>query len=208
MRVVQNIVMVLGIAFMIGVFFPSFRMEMARIVDPILHPLLSLNKIHIVIFILATFTAFYSSLIQRYTVDYKFMRQAQKRISDFQKRYFKAVKENNKFLLKKLEKEKDEINRLQAELMSMNFRTMFYTVIVTIPIWVWLWYVIYNVQNLPTVYPMWRVNVTSQFNVTIPFSGEIHVSDFFAIPLFTWWIFWYVLCSIAVGQVFRKILQE
>ncbi|RLI87119.1 MAG: hypothetical protein DRP01_02655 [Archaeoglobales archaeon] len=207
-KVVQNVIMILGIAFFIGIFFPSFRLGMAQAVDPILHPLLGFGKIHIVIFILASFTALYSSLIQRFTVDYKFMKFAQQKIAEYQKRYFKAVKENNKFLLKQLEKEKDDIKRLQAELMDMNFRTMFYTVVVTIPIWIWLWYVIYNVQNLPTFYPMWSVNATSHFNVTIPFSGEIHVSDYLMLPLFTWWIFWYILCSIAVGQIFRRVLQE
>ncbi|WP_456327662.1 DUF106 domain-containing protein [Archaeoglobus sp.] len=205
MKLLKNIVMLVGIAFMVGIFFPSFRVGLAQLVDPVLHPLLSLGKIHIVIFILATFTALYSSIIQRFTVDHNFMIEAQKRISEFQKKYLKAVRENNQFLLKQLEKEKDEINRIQAELMNMNFRTMFYTVVVTIPIWVWLWYVIYNVQNLPTVYPMWKVNVTSHFVVTVPFAGSIHVSDSFIIP---WWLFWYIICSIAVGQIFRRIIQE
>ncbi len=204
-KVVQNFIMFLGIAFMIGIFFPQFRIGIAQAIDPILHPLLSLGRIHVVIFVLASFTAFYSSLIQKFTIDQKFMKYAQQKISDFQKKYFKAVRENNQFLLKQLEKEKVEINRLQAELMNMNFRTMFYTVVVTIPIWAWLWYVIYDIRSLSAVYPMWSVNVTSHFNVTIPFGGEIHVSDAFILP---WWLFWYILCSIAVGQIFRRILQE
>ncbi len=205
MKLLKNIVMLVGIAFMVGIFFPSFRVGLAQLVDPVLHPLLSLGKIHIVIFILATFTALYSSIIQRFTVDHNFMIEAQKRISEFQKKYLKAVRENNQFLLKQLEKEKDEINRIQAELMNMNFRTMFYTVVVTIPIWVWLWYVIYDVAHLGVSSVGRYPNVVSHFVVTVPFAGSIHVSDSFIIP---WWLFWYIICSIAVGQIFRRIIQE
>ncbi len=204
-RVVQNILMAIGILFFIGIFIPSFRVELAKLVDPILHPLLSLGKIHVVIFILATFTALYSSIIQRFTVDHKFMMEAQKRISEFQKKYLKAVKENNQFLLKQLEKEKEDVHRIQVELMNMNFRTMFYTVVVTIPIWVWLWYVIYDVAHLNVSSIGRYPNVVSHFTVTVPFAGLIHVSQAVIIP---WWLFWYILCSVVVGQVFRRILQE
>lgn len=204
MKVIKNVIMVIGIIFFVGIFIPQFRIALAQYMDPILHPLLNFGKIHLVIFILAIFTAFYSSLIQRYAIDQKFMVEAQRRISDFQQRYFKAVKENNQFLLKKLEKEKEEIHKIQSQLMSMNFRTMFYTVIVTIPIWAWLWYIIYDIGHVG-IHGGNYYGMVSPFNVTVPFSGEIHVSDAFIIP---WWLFWYILCSIAVGQIFRRILQE
>lgn len=203
-NLVKNIVMAIGILFFVGIFIPQFRIALAQFMDPLLHPLLGLGKIHIVIFVLATFTALYSSIIQRYTVDHRFMMEAQKRIADFQQRYFKAVKENNQFLLKQLEKEKEEIHRIQSQLMSMNFRTMFYTVVVTIPIWAWLWYIIYDIQHLGLQTGNYY-GMVSPFNVTVPFAGEIHVSDAFILP---WWLFWYILCSVAVGQVFRRILQE
>ncbi len=203
-NVLRNLMLVIGVILFIGIFVPQFRVALAQLMDGILHPLLNLGKIHVVIFVLATFTALYSSVIQRFTVDHRFMVEAQRRISDFQKRYLKAMKENNQFLLKQLEKEKEEIQRIQTQLMNMNFRTMFYTVVVTIPIWVWLWYVIYNIGNVGyhggSYYSM-----VSPFNVTVPFAGDIHVSDSFIVP---WWLFWYFLCSIAVGQVFRRILQE
>jgi uncharacterized membrane protein (DUF106 family) len=194
--------MFLGIAFMIGVFFPSFRIQLAEAISPILKPLLSIGGIHIVIFILSSFTALYSTVIQKYTIDYKRMKEINKRIVDFQKKYMKAVKENNQFLIKQLEKEQGEIRELQAELMSMNFRSMFYTVVVTIPIWAWLWYVIYDVKhsNLSSGF----YSGVSHFNVIVPFAGKIHVSDAMVLP---WWLFWYILCSITVGQIIKKLIK-
>ncbi len=201
-RVIQNFFMFLGILFMIGIFFPGFRIFMAELVAPILDNLL-VFQIHILILILASFTALYSTLIQKYTVDFRRLKEIQSRISDFQKRYIKAIKEKNQFLLKRLEKEKVEIQKLQSELMSMNFRSMFYTVVVTIPIWIWLWYRIYDIKEgmQGGLY-----SGVSSFVITTPFQGLIHVSDsvLFVIP---WWLFWYILCSVTIGQIIKKLIK-
>jgi len=198
---IQKFFMILGAVFFIGIFFPQFRIRLAELVSPVLDPLLSL-PIHIVILLLASFTAFYSTLIQKFTVDYRRMREIQQKIMEFQKKYMKAVRENNQFLIKQLEKQKDEINAMQAELMSMNFRTMFYTVVVTIPIWVWLWYRIYNIaeHGYTGIY-----SGISQFMVNVPFKGLIHVSD--PVIIIPWWLFWYLLCSIFIGQIIKKVIK-
>ncbi len=193
--------MVLGAVIFLGIFFPQFRIGLAELVSPILDPLLCM-PIHIVILILATFTAFYSTLIQKLTVDYKKMREIQQKVMEYQKKYMKAVKENNQFLIKQLEKQKNEINALQAELMSMNFRTMFYTVVVTIPIWVWLWFRIYNIAE--SGYHGLYSGV-SRFEVVVPFKGLIHVSD--PVIFIPWWLFWYFICSIFIGQMLRRVFR-
>ena len=190
-ELIQKLLMVLGGIFFIGVLIPEFRIIMAKAIDPIFRYLL-IFPIHIVIMILALITAIYSSLIQKYTIDFRRMKEMQEKIFEFQKQYFKAIKENNQFLIKQLEKRKDEIRLMQAELMKMNFISIFYVMIVTIPIWIWLWYIIY--EN----------NEMSKFTVIVPFQGYIHVSDF--ILIIPWWLFWYLLCSILVGQVIRKII--
>jgi len=190
-EIIQKLLIILGGIFFIGVLIPEFRIIMAKAIDPIFRYLL-IFPIHIVIMILALITAIYSSLIQKYTIDFRRMKEMQEKIFEFQKQYFKAIKENNQFLIKQLEKRKDEIRLMQAELMKMNFISIFYVMIVTIPIWIWLWYIIY--EN----------NEMSKFTVIVPFQGYIHVSDF--ILIIPWWLFWYLLCSILVGQVIRKII--
>jgi len=199
--IIQKFFIVLGAMFFIGIFFPSFRIELAEAVSPILDPLLCL-PIHVVIFLLAAFTAIYSTLIQKFTVDYKRMREIHQKVMEFQKKYMKAVKENNQFLIKQLEKQKDEINALQAELMTTNFRSMFYTVVVTIPIWVWLWYRIYNIAKYGY---HGLYSGVSKFMVTVPFKGLIHVSD--PVIIIPWWLFWYLLCSFFIGQIIKKVVK-
>ncbi|HIP25719.1 MAG TPA: DUF106 domain-containing protein [Archaeoglobus profundus] len=194
---IQKLLMVLGGIFFIGVLIPEFRIIMAKTVDPILRSLL-IFPIHIVIMILATITAIYSSLIQKYMIDFRKMKEMQEKIFEFERQYFKAIKENNQFLIKQLEKRRDEIRLMQAEIMKMNFTSIFYVMIVTIPIWIWLWYVIYDVAELGIH------NKVSKFTIIVPFQGYIHVSDF--IVIIPWWLFWYLLCSMLVGQVIRKII--
>ncbi|HIP62550.1 MAG TPA: DUF106 domain-containing protein [Archaeoglobus profundus] len=198
--IIQKLLIILGGIFFIGVLIPEFRIVMAKAVDPILRHLL-IFPIHIVIMILAFITAIYSSLIQKYTIDFRKMKEMQEKIIEFQKQYFKAVKENNQFLIKQLEKRKDEIRLMQAEIMKMNFTSLFYVMIVTIPIWIWLWYIIYDVAEYGSV---GNYNKVSKFTVTVPFQGNIHVSDF--IIIIPWWLFWYLICSILIGQVIRKII--
>ncbi len=199
---IQKFFMILGALVFVGILFPSFRIALAEAIAPILDPLLVL-PIHVVIFVLAVFTGVYSTLIQKYTIDYARMKEIQKKVMDFQKKYMQAMRENNQFLLKQLEKQKNEMSALQMEMMSMNFKSTFYTFIVTIPIWMWLWYVIYNVPQ--TGYHGFY-NGVSSFMVTVPFQGKIHVSD--RVLLFIpWWLFWYFLCSILATLSLRRIVR-
>ena len=199
--IIQKFFMLLGAIVFLGIFFPSFRIALAKIVAPILDPLL-VFPIHIVIFVLGVFTGIYSTLIQKYTIDFARMKEIQKRVMEYQKKYMQAMKENNQFLLKQLEKQKNEMNALQMELMSMNFRSTFYTFIVTIPIWIWLWYVIYNVPQ--TGYHGFY-NGVSSFVVIVPFQGRIRVSD--RVLFLPWWLFWYVVCSVLTSFVFRRLFR-
>jgi uncharacterized membrane protein (DUF106 family) len=80
------------------------------------------------------------------------------------------------------------MQKMQTEMMSMQFKPMFYTAIVTIPIFMWLW-----------------IKTQDNSIVKVPFNGEIHVAD--PVLIIPWWIFWYLLCSIAISQVIKKIFR-
>ncbi len=186
---IKRFFMSLGIVFTLGVMISKdFRDQLALLASPILDPLYQAMPIHLVIFILAAFTGLYSSLIQKYTIDYARLKEIQKKVMEFQKEYMDAMKKDNKFKLKQLEKEQPEIQKMQSEMMSMQFTPMFYTVVVTIPVFMWL----YTKTSLNP-------------EVVVPFQGLIHIGQ--PVLILPWWIFWYLLCSIAWGQVIRKALK-
>ncbi|MEM2726981.1 MAG: EMC3/TMCO1 family protein [Archaeoglobaceae archaeon] len=205
--VISRFLAILGFLIFFGLIFSyDFRVTLAIIVEKFFFPFSSL-KFYITVLIMAILTGFYSNLIQKYTVNYKRMKELQKKISEYQKEYMEAVKQKNQFKLKQLEKRSEEMKMLQSELMSMQFKPMSYTFLVSIPIWAWLWEKAYlSYQNVKFGTPVEIFNLDNAlFYITTPFWGTIHVSEMVAI--FPWWILWYMLCSITISQLIKKLMK-
>lgn len=199
---------ILGFLILLGLIFsPEFRIAMAVAVEQVFFPLSSL-KFYEVVLIMAILTGFYSNLIQKYTVNYKRLKELQTKISEYQKEYLEAVKQKNQFKLKQLEKKSNEMKMLQSELMSMQFKPMSYTFLVSIPIWAWLWekaYLSYQNVKFGTPVEIFNNLDNSLFYITTPFWGTIHVGEM--ISIFPWWILWYMLCSITISQIIKKLMK-
>src|SRR5512145_2114083 len=71
---------------------------------------------YILIVILSAFTGLYSSIIQKYTIDYEKMTDAQDRMKEFQTEYREATLSQDEKKIKKLEAKKDRVMREQLEL--------------------------------------------------------------------------------------------
>ena len=190
---IQRFFLSLGIVLLLGIFISQdFRKALAEAISPILDPLYQNLPIHAVIFILAVITATYTTIIQRYAIDFAKFKEIQKKVMEFNKEYMDAVKKNNQFKIKQLEPKKAEMQKLQGEMMGMQFKPMFYSGIVTIPIFMWLW-----------------TKTKSDASIFVPFSKTaIHISDPVTPFLpFPWWIFWYLLCSVTISQVIKKVFR-
>ncbi|MET1124727.1 MAG: EMC3/TMCO1 family protein [Archaeoglobaceae archaeon] len=215
---------VAGIILMLGMIFSrDFRLSLGLMADPFLSPLAGI-PFYIAVFVLSIITGTYSTLIQKLTVDYRRLRELQEKLSAYQKEYIDAVRKQNKAKLERLESMKHEIQEIQGELMSMQMRPMGYTLLVTLPIFSWLWeraVVSYELifgttryGNITEKLPESFVEVVRSspeiFFVKVPFSflggseGVIHVAQTVVLP---WWLFWYLVCSIAVGQVIRRVFR-
>ncbi len=215
--ILSKFAMVLGAVLFIGILFSrDFRLELGVAIDSIMLPF-SGYKFHVTIFVMSIITGVYSNLIQKYTVNHKRLKHLQLVMRDYQKEYMEAMKQNNQFKLKQLEQKKPEIQQMQSEMMSMQFKPMFYTFIVSIPIFAWLWekavtsYELLsgntNYGNVTAHLPDWYLQTIKPelFMINVPFSGQIHVVT--PVLIFPWWLFWYLLCSITVGQVIKKVLK-
>jgi uncharacterized membrane protein (DUF106 family) len=206
----------LGAVLFIGIIFSEdFRISLGLALDALLFPLSSF-KFHITILFLSILTATYSNIIQKYTMDYEKLKKGQQILREYQKEYMEAMKQDNKFKLKQLEERKTEIQKIQSELMSMQFKPMFLTFVVTIPIFAWLWEK--AVASYSLTHNSAPINITanlpqtylssldpSLYNVTVPFSGAIHVAT--PVLIVPWWLLWYMLCSVMFGQIIKKLLK-
>ncbi len=185
----KNFIMAWAIVMFIGVAVSGdFRKALGDLLAPALDPLLNVLPFHIVVMILAFFTGLYSTIIQKFTIDYERLKEIQQRVMSFQKEYMEAMKKNLKQKLKKLEEEQMEIQRLQGEMFSMQMTSMLFVIVVTLPIFMWMYHAASN-----------------DYTIVAPFAGKIHISQYYLI--FPWWIWWYMFNSIIFGQVIRKALK-
>jgi uncharacterized membrane protein (DUF106 family) len=145
---------------------------------------------YILIVILSAFTGLYSSIIQKYTIDYDKMTDAQERMKEFQTEYREAQLSQDEKKIKKLDAKKDRVMREQLELSQQQFKPMAYILILTVPIFFWLLFRLEHVKS----------------TITFPYYGTLALHDpvIWIIPA---WILWYMICSITLSQVIRKALN-
>ena len=168
------------------------RVGVGKAIDSILAPLVNDFGIpfYILIVILSAFTGLYSSILQKYTIDYEKMTESQERMKVFQTEYREATLSQDEKRIKKLEARRDRVMKEQMEMSQQQFKPMIYIMVLTIPIFFWLLY---------------RLAQTTS-TITLPYYG-IHALTDSIIWVIPAWILWYMICSITISQVIRKALN-
>ncbi|MFA5267588.1 MAG: EMC3/TMCO1 family protein [Methanoregula sp.] len=186
----------IAMGFMMLMMF-SYSVEWLRVgvghgIDSLFNPLVMTFNIpfYILIVILSAFTGLYSSIIQKYTIDYNKMTESQERMKEFQAEYREATLSQDEKKIKKLEAKRDRVMKEQMELSQQQFKPMAYILVFTVPIFFWLLY---------------RLSQTTS-TITLPYYGVHGLNDaiIWVIPA---WILWYMICSITLSQVIRKALN-
>lgn len=168
------------------------RVGVGQAIDALFSPLLVTFGIpfFVLIIILSAFTGLYSSIVQKYTIDYDKMTESQERMKEFQKEYREATLSQDEKRIKKLDAKKDRMMKDQLEMSQQQFKPMTYILVLSVPIFFWLLY---------------RLAQTSA-TITMPFFGtvDLNAAIIWIIPA---WILWYMICSITLSQVIRKALN-
>ncbi|MDN5294671.1 MAG: hypothetical protein PWP01_181 [Methanosarcinales archaeon] len=182
----------LGLFLMLGAVLlgTDFRDTVGSIVGGVLSPLTAMLPMDMVIFVLAVITGLYSSLIQKYTMDWTLMHRIQDKMRKFQREYMEAQKAGNKQKLAKLEQERAQMMAEQWQIMRQQFKPMMYITVVTLPIFYWLYL---------------QVNA-APYTMVLPVLGERSLSQGI-MGFLQYWIVWYVLCSLMISQVIRKAID-
>jgi uncharacterized membrane protein (DUF106 family) len=171
---------------------PGLRGYVGQSIDVVLAPLVTEFKVpfFILIVILSAITGLYSSIIQKYTIDYEKMTNAQERMKEFQTEYREAQLSQDEKRIKKMEAKKDRVMKEQLEMSQQQFKPMAYILVLTVPIFFWL------------LFRMSQIHST----IIMPYSGLHNLNDpaLWVIPA---WILWYMICSLTISQVIRKTLN-
>ena len=186
----------ISLGFMMLMMF-SYSVEWLRVgvgqgIDVAFAPLVEGFKIpfYILIVILSALTGLYSSIIQKYTIDYEKMTETQERMKEFQTEYREAQLSQDEKKIKKMETKKDRVMKEQLEMSQNQFKPMAYILVLTVPIFFWLLFRLNQVQS----------------TITFPYIGTVglHNPAVWIIPA---WILWYMICSITLSQIIRKSLN-
>ncbi|HUU76338.1 MAG TPA: EMC3/TMCO1 family protein [Methanoregulaceae archaeon] len=169
---------------------PPIRDGVGEFLDMVFGPLVYEVPFYILIVILSTVTALYSSIIQKYTINYERMQEVQARMKVFQKEFREAQLSNDEKRLKKLESKKDKMMKEQMQMSQNQFKPMAYILLISVPIFFWL---------------IFRLNNTTG-EIIMPFFGMHSLVDMVLGPIPAW-ILWYMICSLTISQVVRKSLN-
>ncbi|MDD1675331.1 MAG: EMC3/TMCO1 family protein, partial [Methanomicrobiales archaeon] len=171
-----TIALILAMGLMMSYVIEPLRVGIGVAMDVIFGPLIIVFPFYVVILILSTLTALYSSILQKYTIDYERTQEFQARMKEFQKEYREAQLSEDEKKIKKLEAKRDRMMKEQLELSRDQFKPMAYILLVSVPIFLWLLYIMPG-------------NITT---ITFPFLGQkmLTESAFSFIPA---WILWYML---------------
>ena len=186
----------IALGFMMLMMF-SYSIEWLKVgigqgIDGVFSPLIDSFKIpfYILILILSAFTGLYSSIIQKYTIDYEKMTETQERMKEFQTEYREAQLSQDEKKIKKMDAKKDRVMKEQLEMSQNQFKPMAYILVLTVPIFFWL---------------LFRLNQIKA-TITLPYVGTIGLQEA-AVWIIPAWMIWYMICSITLSQVIRKSLN-
>jgi uncharacterized membrane protein (DUF106 family) len=192
-----TIALILAMGLMLSYGIPPIRIGIGMAMNVLFGPMLTVFPFFIVILILSTLTGLYSSIIQKYTIDYEKMQETQTRMKEFQKEFREAQLSEDEKKIKKLEARRDKMMQEQLELSRDQFKPMSYILLVSVPIFLWLLFVMPTLVADPTY--LYKT-------ITFPYLGEIGLTHT-AISFIPAWILWYMLCSLSISQIIRKSMN-
>ncbi|NLX48547.1 MAG: DUF106 domain-containing protein [Methanospirillum sp.] len=181
-----------AMAMMFSYSIPWLRAGVGSAIDRVLGPLLTQYGVpfYILIVILSTLTGIYSSLIQKYTIDYEKMQRTQAQMKEFQREFREAQLAGDEKRIKKMQARQSILMQEQMEMSQAQFKPMAYILIVSVPIFFWL---------------LWRLPLSPD-HLAFPFLGLTALTEG-AFGPFPAWILWYMICSLCISQVIRKALN-
>ena len=146
---------------------------------------------HVVLFILAAVTGLYASLIQKYTMDWDFLRAQQEKMKKLQRNMKEAQLSGDQSRIQAAQTEQMKMVSDQGKMMQMQFKPMLYIGIVSIPLFMWAYLYIGQHPDLTMTFPFWGT----------------HAINTAAWGPFLYWFYWYFVCSLPVSQIIRKALD-
>jgi uncharacterized membrane protein (DUF106 family) len=176
-----------------GYSISSVRNAIGSTIDIVLGPVNSALPFYGVILVLAVFTGLYTSLLQANLMDTDKMAAYQERMKDMKERREQAKEQDDDEALEEIQQEQMEAMGDNLGMFKEQFRPMVWIMLLTIPVFLWMYWMILT-QGVGSL------------EVTMPLVGEVSWRQGVVGPLQAW-ILWYFVCSMGFSQLIRKSLN-
>ncbi len=185
---------VASIGLFAGYSIKSVRSVVGGAVDVFIGPIESAVPFYVVIMILAMLTGLYSTLLQDNLMDMDKMGAYQQRMKDIQKRQKEAREKGDEQEMERIREEQMDAMGDQMGMFKEQFRPMVWTMFLTIPVFLWMY---------------WRIGTGAVVpqEIIIPMAGGPLAWQEGILGPMQAWIIWYFLCSMAFTQLIRKALN-
>ncbi|VVB72173.1 Uncharacterised protein [uncultured archaeon] len=188
----DNAAMAVGFVLFFGIMISGdLRHSLGVAMGPIIGWLPAILPFHVVLFVMAAITGLYASLIQKYTMDWEFLRNQQNKMKKLQRDMKEAQLSGDQGRVQALQNEQMKMVSEQGKMMQMQFKPMLYIGIVSYPLFMWAYLYISQNPNMIMTFPFWG---THPINNTV--IGPV-----------LYWFYWYFVCSLPVSQIIRKALD-
>ncbi|WP_254526054.1 DUF106 domain-containing protein [Natrinema caseinilyticum] len=179
-----------------GYWNSEIRNIVASLDNVFLGPLTDIVPFYAVVILLAVVTGLYSTVLQSWLMDHEKMEAYRERMSDLSERRTAAKERGDDEELKRIREEQMEAAGDNLGMFKLQFRPMVWTMLLTIPVFLWL---------------RWKIRgghlTGGEMGMVFPIAGPVRWQEavFGFVPA---WIFWYFLCSMASRQMIRKLFAD
>lgn len=180
----------------IGYAFSGVRESISQPIHLFLGPLESAMPFYLVVLVLAIITGLFSAIVQDNLMDMEVMGEYREKANELKERRKRAKERGDDEELEKIQQEQMEMMTENLGMLQAQFRPMIWILLFTIPIFLWLFWIVRDVG----------VTVTDPV-IVMPLFGAMPTWDAGVVGPIEAWIVWYFVCSLVFTQVIRKALN-
>ena len=184
---------VAALGLMVGYYYTPVRDTVGGVIDLLLSPLSATMPFYAVILSIAMITGLYSTLLQSNLMDMDKMAEYQEQMQAIQEKQKRAKERGDDEALEKIREEQMDAMGDQLGMFKEQFRPMVWIFLLTIPLFLWMY---------------WKIGTGDIGGTTVvmPMHGEVTWDEGLVGPMQAW-IVWYFLCSMGFTQLIRKSLN-
>jgi len=184
------------LALFAGYSLQSVRAEIASIIDIVMGPINASMPFYGVVMVLALLTGLFTTIMQDNLMADNVMGDYKEKSEALKEKRKRAKEQDDDELLEEVREEQMEMMAENTGMFKAQFRPMVWIMLLTIPVFLWLYWMVLDVGIGATAPAM-----------VLPIFGEVSSWRTGVLGPIQLWLIWYFLCSMGFNQILRKALN-